>query len=184
MSFYLFHGKKIRGGQKVVMLEAHLDMHVSAPSHWNTQEKQWTHVDKSFFKTTPLPQGGSFGETDHNISPGDRSLSVYVPHCPVVHKKHDMAIALKGTSSASLTHFSSDECTWTLVKSWVGLLWMGKNAYSPCKEGMNVGGPLTSQPQHLHRHHQRNGRFRRAQLKDNSSEQPLGDPSSSDILWV
>lgn len=146
MSFCLFHGGKKRGSQKVVMLEAHLDMHVSTHSHWKTQEKQWTHVDKSFFKTTPLTQVGSFGRTDHTISMVT-GLCQSVPHCSVVHEKHDMATALKSTSSASLTHLSSCECTWTLVKSWVDLLWMGKNCLLPRQRGNECGWiPYTPTP--------------------------------------
>lgn len=77
------------------------------------------------------------GEADDIISPGARSLPVYGPHCLGIHKKDATATALKDTYSAyPLTRLSSDEHTRTLAKSQAGLLYMGRNAYSPERERM------------------------------------------------
>lgn len=79
------------------------------------------------------------GEANDNISLGARSLPVYGPRCLDLHKKDATAAALKDAYSAyPLTHLSSGEHTWTLAKSQVGLLHMGRNAYSPEREGMGV----------------------------------------------
>lgn len=121
MSFYLFHGGKklevTRGGDaggSLVRALTHLLVQYSGKA----MQRAWT---KSSSKQSLLHGVGLLenGERDHTVSPRDRSLPVYAPRCPVVHKKDGTATALKGTS---LTHLFSDECTWALVKSQAGLL--------------------------------------------------------------